>query len=219
MHRTSQGFKAISELWTHPRTRYAMLASITVMFLQQLCGINVLAYYSTTLIQDTFAKKDLATSLPSKYSLGFRVINFAVALVAVPLVDWVGRRNLLLASFPFLALFQFLMAALSSTEGMVAAMYLFCAVYSLGEGPVPFVYASECFPLHHRVLGMGLATSVTWIFNFLLAVTWPVFNRDFGKPGAFSWYGGWCVVGWFMVLVRLCPRDKRSSLGRDGRSL
>lgn len=68
MHRTSQGFKAISELWTHPRTRYAMLASVTVMFLQQLCGINVLAYYSTDLIQHTLAEKDLTSSLPSKAS-------------------------------------------------------------------------------------------------------------------------------------------------------
>ncbi|KAI7772924.1 hypothetical protein LA080_013137 [Diaporthe eres] len=141
MHRTSQGFKAISELWTHPRTRYAMLASITVMFLQQLCGINVLAYYSTTLIQDTFAKKDLATSLPSKASK----VHFFELGESRELTD-------------------------SLTKSMMMMQ----------------VYASECFPLHHRVLGMGLATSVTWIFNFLLAVTWPVFNRDFGKPGAFS---------------------------------
>lgn len=67
MHRTSQAFKAISELWTHPRTRYAMYASVTVMFLQQFCGINVLAYYSTTLIHDALAE-DLTSSLPSKAS-------------------------------------------------------------------------------------------------------------------------------------------------------
>lgn len=63
------------------------------------------------------------------------------------------------------------------------------------------VYASESFPLEHRDLGMGLVTGVTWIFNFLLAVTWPLFLKKFHKEGAFSWYGGWCVVGWFMVFV------------------
>lgn len=44
--------QGITELWTQHRTRYALLASATLMFLQQFCGINVLAYYSTTLIQD-----------------------------------------------------------------------------------------------------------------------------------------------------------------------
>lgn len=44
--------QALTQLWTQHRTRYALLASATLMFLQQFCGINVLAYYSTTLIQD-----------------------------------------------------------------------------------------------------------------------------------------------------------------------
>lgn len=58
-------------------------------------------------------------------------------------MDWVGRRHLLLATFPFLALFQFLMAGLPSRTGMVVAMYFFCFFYSIGEGPVPFVSPME----------------------------------------------------------------------------
>lgn len=48
---------------------------------------------------------------------------------------------------------------------------------------------------------MGIVTSVTWIFNFTLAVTWPLFLSTFDKVGAFSWYGTWCVIGWFMIFL------------------
>lgn len=47
--------------------------------------------------------------------------------------------------------------------------------------------------------GMGIATSVTWLFNFVLAVTWPTFENKLHRVGAFCWYGGWCVIGWIMI--------------------
>lgn len=50
--------ETIKQLWTNKRTRHALLASVTVMFLQQFCGVNVLAYYSTPLLRDNFKKLD-----------------------------------------------------------------------------------------------------------------------------------------------------------------
>lgn len=57
-------------------------------------------------------------------------------------MDTFGRRSLLLMTFPFLAAFQFMMAGVTGYEATVAAMYMFCAAYSVGEGPVPFVSPS-----------------------------------------------------------------------------
>lgn len=66
-------------------------------------------------------------------------------------MDTFGRRSLLLATFPFLAIFQFTIVGFVKTKnsqgtlstsnlaGLVTAMYLYCAFYSVGEGPVPFV--------------------------------------------------------------------------------
>lgn len=71
---------------------------------------------------------------------------------------------------------------------------------------------------------MGIVTSINWLFNFILALTWPWFLRKFGSAGAFSWYGGWCVVGWFMIFLyvtrtipcsALPPIDTISSLVRE----
>lgn len=79
--------------------------------------------------------------------------------------------------------------------------YLFTIMYSPGEGPVPFTYSAECHALHVRDLGMSLATSVTWTFNFILSFTWPAIDRGFKQTGSFGWYAAWNVIGFFMILL------------------
>lgn len=89
--------------------------------------------------------------------------------------------------------------------------YLFGVVYSTGEGPVPFTYSAEAYPLYVRSYGMALATATTWLFNFLLAITWPSLRNAFTPQGAFSWYAGWNIVGWWLILM-LLPETKGKTL-------
>lgn len=86
-------------------------------------------------------------------------------------------------------------------------IYLFGIVYSPGEGPVPFTYSAEAYPLYVRAIGMSLATATTWFFNFVLSITWPSLLEAFTPTGAFSWYAGWNIVGWVLVLLFL-PETK-----------
>ncbi|KZZ96260.1 General substrate transporter [Ascosphaera apis ARSEF 7405] len=90
-------------------------------------------------------------------------------------------------------------------------MYLFEVFYSPGEGPVPFTYSAEAFPLHIREVGMSWATAVTWCFNFILSFTWPHLMTAFKVQGAFGWYAAWCLVGWVAVLLFL-PETKELTL-------
>lgn len=90
-------------------------------------------------------------------------------------------------------------------------IYLFGVVYSPGEGPVPFTYSAEAYPLYIRAMGMSVATATTWLFNFILAVTWPSLQAAFTPQGAFSWYAGWNVIGFIMVLLFL-PETKGKTL-------
>lgn len=78
-------------------------------------------------------------------------------------------------------------------------------VYSPGEGPVPFTYSAEAYPLYIRPIGMSLATATTWFFNFILSVTWPSLLQAFSPQGAFGWYAGWNIIGFFLVSVALPP--------------
>lgn len=124
-------------------------------------------------------------------------------------IDTFGRRNLLLSTFPLMALFMlftgFSFWIPSTSNARVACIalgiYLFGVVYSPGEGPVPFTYSAEAYPLYMRTLGMSLATATTWFFNGLLSITWPSLQRAFKPQGAFGWYAAWNMIGWVLVLL------------------
>lgn len=83
----------------------------------------------------------------------------------------------------------------------VMGMYLFGIAYSPSQGPVPFVYAAESMPLYNRDFGMGVVTSINWLFNAVVALTWPELVKSFKVTGAYVWYAGWCFAGWWIVLL------------------
>ncbi|CCO35706.1 Inositol transporter 4 AltName: Full=Myo-inositol-proton symporter INT4 [Rhizoctonia solani AG-1 IB] len=96
--------------------------------------------------------------------------------------------------------------------GVVAAgMYVFTIFYSPGEGPVPFTYSAEAFPLNTRDLGMSFATATCWFFNFVVAITFPRLLGAFTAQGAFGWYAAWNAIGWVLILL-FVPETKALSL-------
>jgi len=101
--------------------------------------------------------------------------------------------------------FSFYIPEETHKEARVACIalgiYLFGIVYSPGEGPVPFTYSAEAYPLYVRSYGMSLATATTWFFNFVLSITWPSLLTAFKPQGAFGWYAGWNIVGFVLVLL------------------
>ena len=153
------------QLFTVPRNRRAALASTIVMFMQQFCGVNVIAYYSSNI----FSQSGFNNVQALLASFGFGLINWLFAFPAVWTIDTFGRRNLLLTTFPLMALFllmtgfSFFIPEGTGRLAVVAlGIYLFAMAYSPGEGPVPFTYSAEAYPLAVRDIGMSLATSVLW---------------------------------------------------------
>lgn len=150
--------------------------------------------------------------------MGTGILNWVFAVPALFTIDRWGRRNLLLATFPFLALtllwtgMGFFAQSQKLKVGLVTTgMYLFEVFYSPGEGPVPFTYSAEAFPVHVRDVGMSWATATTWCFNFIISFTWPSLRTAFTVQGAFGWYAGWCVILWFLILL-FVPETKALTL-------
>lgn len=114
--------------------------------------------------------------------------------------------------FLLIAGFGFLIHDRQGQLAMVTTgIYIFSAIYSSSEGPVPFTYSAEAFPLYIRDLGMSWATATCWFFNFILAFTWPRLQNAFTPTGAFGWYAAWNVIGFFLVLWFL-PETKGLTL-------
>ncbi|KAJ0378315.1 hypothetical protein COL26b_003477 [Colletotrichum chrysophilum] len=131
--------KRFVELFTIPRVRRATLASFTVMIAQQMCGINIIAFYSSTIFKEAGTSEFNALLA----SFGFGMVNFLFAWPAIWTIDTFGRRSLLLGTFPMMA-WTLLAAGLCTLIpgtggvhlGLVALfVYLFAAFYSPGEGP------------------------------------------------------------------------------------
>ena len=159
-----RGRNLITEMITVPRNRRAALASWIVMFMQQFCGVNVIMYYSSVIFTQDGGFSQRSGILAS---LGAGIINWIFALPAVYTIDTFGRRNLLLTTFPLMSFFLFFTGSAffipdSESTARLACValgiYLFMIVYSPGEGPVPFTYSAECFPLYIRDVGMSFAT-------------------------------------------------------------
>ncbi|KAI1634594.1 sugar transporter-domain-containing protein [Biscogniauxia mediterranea] len=212
---SSTYIKRFIELFTIPRIRRATLASFVVMIAQQMCGINIIAFYSSTVFRQAGAS-DFNALLAS---FGFGLVNFIFAWPAIWTIDTFGRRSLLLFTFPNMAwsllaagLCTLIPSASNAHVGLVALfIYIFAAFYSPGEGPVPFTYSAEVFPLSHREVGMSWAVSTCLFWAAVLSITFPKILQSLGVLGAFCLYAGFNVVAFIMLFLWL-PETKQRTL-------
>ncbi|KAL5528513.1 hypothetical protein ACEPAF_7649 [Sanghuangporus sanghuang] len=203
------------ELFTIPRVRRATLASFTVMIAQQMCGINIIAFYSSTVFKEGGASEKGALLA----SWGFGLVNFLFAFPALRTIDTFGRRSLLLFTFPQMAWtllaagFCFLIPRESKAHlGLVALfVFLFGAFYSPGEGPVPFTYSAEVFPLSHREVGMAWAVATCLFWAAVLSITFPRMLTVMTPTGAFGFYAGLNIVALVMIFFWV-PETKQRTL-------
>ncbi|KAL5114649.1 hypothetical protein ACEQ8H_007442 [Pleosporales sp. CAS-2024a] len=187
------------ELFSMPRIRRATTAALVIMMTQQMCGINILQFYSTTFFHDP--KLASNSLLGPGLSLGFGLANFLFTFPIYGFIDQRGRRFLLLASYPGMIL-SMLGASLAyridngSNDGpdssrrrlivVVVFMFLFVFFYSWGQGPVPFAYASEAFPLLNREAGMSFAVFANLFGAGLLALLVPQGTRALASSSSSS---------------------------------
>lgn len=90
-------------------------------------------------------------------------------------------------------------------------IYLFAAFYSPGEGPVPFTYSAEIFPLSHREIGMGWAVSTCLFWAAVLSISFPSILAAMTATGAFGFYAGLNVVAFLMIFL-FVPETKQRTL-------
>ena len=96
--------------------------------------------------------------------------------------------------------------------GLIALfIYLFDAFYSPGEGPVPFTYSAEVFPLSHREVGMSWAVSTNNFWAAVLAMTLPRMLRAFKPQGTFGFYAGLNFLAFWMIFFWV-PETKQRTL-------
>ncbi|KAH6887015.1 membrane transporter D1 [Thelonectria olida] len=203
------------DLVTVPRLRRATVASAWIVISQQFSGINIMAFYSSTIFEQAgYSPKECLLA-----SMGFGLVMFIFAFPAVYMMDTFGRRNLLLFTFPNMA-WCLLAAGLCFliNDGVGARVpliaffiYLFTAMYGPGIGPLPSIYFSESFPLSHREIGGAFTICVNNAIGSALTLSFPSLLAAIGPTGAFGFYAGLNLVAFFVIFF-IIPETKQRTL-------
>jgi SP family galactose:H+ symporter-like MFS transporter len=199
-----------------PTVRPALIVGIGLAAFQQLTGINTVIYYAPTIL--------LFAGLPSAAvsilaTAGIGVINVIMTVVAIYLIDRIGRRPLLLIGlvgmvFSLLILgIAFALPGLSSSLGLVSiiSLMIYVGSFAIGLGPVFWLMISEIYPLRIRGRAMSAATVVNWGTNLLIAITFLSLVQIIGTSGTF-WLYGIIGIGTWIFVYRLVPETKGRSL-------
>ncbi|KAF5538019.1 myo-inositol transport ITR1 [Fusarium phyllophilum] len=196
--------------------RNAVCSTCIVSLAQQLCGVNVFAFYSNKMFSGAY--DNLKATLA--YSVGFGGVNFLFGLLAMRSIDTLGRRRWLLFTLPLMSLF--LMAAAIAynddfSEGVEARnivgtvfVYCFVAAYAPGLGPIPFTLASESFPSSHREAGASVAITMNLFFAGLLSILLPEIYDAFHARGTLGVFSVLNVIAFILVLFLIEETSSRS---------
>jgi SP family myo-inositol transporter-like MFS transporter 13 len=160
----------------------------------------------------------LGFPIPTLTSLVVAVTNFVFTLVALFLIDRIGRRRILLWSIPFMVTglllaaygFSFIkLAATDSTDdkpppangaavAILVSIMVYVAGYALGLGNVPWMQ-SELFALNVRSLGSGIATATNWGANFVIGLTFLLLMDALTPSWTFVLYAVICAAGYSLI--------------------
>ena len=194
-----------------PQVKPVVIMGVVLAIFQQWCGINVIFNYA----QEIFASAgfDINGTLKSIVATG--IINLVFTIAALPLVDKLGRRKLMLLGASGLTIIYALIAgayALGIMGWPVLLLVLAAiAIYALTLAPVTWVLLAEIFPNRVRGLAMSLATLALWVACFLLTYTFPLLNAGLGAAGSFTLYGIICAMG-YLYILRHVPETKGVTL-------
>jgi SP family xylose:H+ symportor-like MFS transporter len=183
--------------------RPAVLVGVVLAVFQQFCGINVVFNYTSTIFAAVGA--DLNRQLLE--TIGIGVVNLAFTLVAMFLVDRLGRRPLLLFGAAGLAVLYLALAFLLQSHaapGLISGVVLAAiGTYGLSLAPVTWVVISEIFPTRIRGVASSVATVALWGAYFVLVFTFPILAQAIGTYGPFYLYAGICLLGFFFVRAKV----------------
>jgi len=203
------------------RLRPIVWSGIGLAVFQQLVGINVVFYYGSVLWQAVgFSEAD---SL--KINILSGSLSIAACLVAIALVDRIGRKPLLLIGSAgmtvTLAAVTVCFATgslsqgqlhLSHVVGIVALLSAnsYVVFFNVSWGPVMWVMLGEMFPNQIRGSGLAVSGAAQWTANFLVSVSFPVLAKSIGLPITYGFYATCSFLSVFFVLKAV-----RETRGRE----
>jgi len=192
------------------RYRKPVFLAISIGMFNQLSGINAILYY----LNDIFERAGFNQLSSEMQAVAIGFTNLVFTLIAMAVIDRLGRKKLLLTGAAGTAFCLAGVAALFATgshpEWLVWLLVGFIAFFAFSQGAVIWVYLSEVFPNLVRAKGQSLGSFTHWIMNALISSIFPVLATRSGAV-PFVFFAVMMVVQ-FMVVLVVYPETKGCSL-------
>ncbi len=185
------------------------LAASIGMF-NQLSGINAILYY----LNDIFAAAGFSRMSGNVQAVAIGATNLVATLLAMTVIDRLGRKKLLLFGSVGTAICLAGIAAVFFTKShqafLVWLLVAYIAFFAVSQGAVIWVYISEVFPTKVRSKGQSLGSSSHWVMNAAIAFTFPLLAKSSGAY-PFIFFAAMMVLQ-FLVVLFAYPETKGVSL-------
>ena len=178
-----------------PDVRKVVVIGVLLAVFQQITGINTVIYYAPTLLHQA----GLGNSASLLANVGNGIVNVAMTVIAIRLIDKVGRRVLLIGGTVGMAVALFVVAATFAVSGntlghtaaivAVASLAVYTGSFAIGLGPVFWLLISEIYPARIRGKSMSIATIANWGANFVVAISFLTLLNTISNAGTFFLLG------------------------------
>ncbi|KAL8027739.1 hypothetical protein ABFX02_14G115600 [Erythranthe guttata] len=218
----SQGGGVWRDLLLHPTpaVRHILICAVGIHFFQQASGIDSVVLYSPEIFEKAGIAKT-TDKLLATMAVGFTKTLFI--LVATFLLDKIGRRPLLLSSVAgmivsLLGLAIGLTVIEHAEHKLIWAIALcigstlsYVSFFSIGMGPITWVYSSEIFPLRLRAQGCAMGVALNRVTSGVISMTFLSLNRAITIGGAFFLYAGVAAIA-LVFFYTLYPETQGKTL-------
>lgn len=192
--------------------RTPIVLAILFAFFNQVSGINAIIYYAPRI----FAMAGLGAHASLLSTVGIGTVNFVFTLLAINIMDRVGRRTLMLVGSVGLIVSLVLVASTfysGKLDSYAIPLYImaFIAFFAFSQGAVIWVFISEIFPNAVRAKGQTLGSSTHWIMAAVIAFCFPYLAERLGGAVTFGFFAVMMVLQLLFVWW-LMPETKGKSL-------
>jgi sugar porter (SP) family MFS transporter len=219
-HEAGQQKAPLRELF-QPTMRLVMTIGVTVAILQQITGINSVFFYAPMI----FEQSGIGTDAAFMQAVLVGLVNLVFTVLAILLIDKVGRRPLLASGLVVIAVCMLLLAygfgsATYSPSGELvdinATLILigilgFVAGFAFSLGPVMWVLFSELFPNRVRGIAISFVGLINSTVSFIVQLVFPWELENFGNSMTFLIYGLFAIAG-LAIVLKILPETKGKSL-------
>lgn len=161
-----------------------LFTGVMIQALQQLTGVNFVFYFGTAFFQNAGIKNEFLISLATN------IVNVGLTVPGILLIEFVGRRSMLLYGALGMSLSQYIVSIVgistdsnTSNNVLFAFVCIFIGFFASTWGPIGWVVVGEIFPLRTRAKSVSISVASNWLWNWAIAYATP-YMVDSGKGNA-----------------------------------